>query len=51
MSMKFCEQNVGGVATEADSSDDPLCQDLGYEVECAGRTVTQEGDGVTAEYS
>ena len=48
MTYSFCANEAGGTPTVASSSDDPTCPQLGYEVECPG-TVTQEGDGVTAE--
>ena len=48
MTYGFCASEAGGTPTVASSSEDPTCPELGYETECPG-TVTQEGDGVTAE--
>lgn len=43
MSLSFCEGEIGGTGTIAESSDDPTCADLGYPTACSGE-ITQ-GDG------
>jgi hypothetical protein len=50
MSVSYCRAEVGGTATRHDSSDDPGCRALGYEVECEG-TITQQGDNFTADHA
>lgn len=43
-SIKFCEDDVGGKATDVDEK---TCSDLGYTVECSGK-VQQESEDSSA---
>ena len=51
MSMSYCEKEYGGIAHEADSTDDPTCEDLGYPVECTGYSFEEVGENFSATYN
>ena len=51
MSVDYCETEFGGVAHEADSSDDPTCEDLGYPAQCSGYSFEEIGENFSATYT